>query len=263
MFCPTVRSRLRGGTARFILRSTWSATALPRSVARVCQEARCAGGNQGGHRKKGKGLSHAAHEAGPDGRHQGSGWDRQRHGASVGARRWPVGWRSSGGVAPRPHPGRFEAGVPRLQVFRRAGRQRSERFQVLHGSSCEGGRAHHCVEIPKRSPCLNVCDYSLWPEMNCRMRAQEKRFAATKRETRNAYLKRLPRTALSLPLSVVAAAMGRHEASAREVDRCGRWQHRGGLASARPYASPSVTRSRLRFQRLRQNIRLFTMCLIW
>ena len=48
-------------------------------------------------------------------------------------------------------------------------------------------------------------------------------------------------------LSVVAAAMGRHEASAREVDSCGRWQHRGACASVRPHALPSMTRSRLRF----------------
>ncbi len=64
------------------------------------------------------------------------------------------------------------------------------------------------LEIPKRSPCLNVCDYFLWTEVNRRMRAQEQKFASTKRETRHAYLKRLRRTALSLPAAVVSAAVG-------------------------------------------------------
>ena len=63
-------------------------------------------------------------------------------------------------------------------------------------------------EIPKRSPCLNVCDYFLWAEVNRRMREQEKKFTAGKRESRNAFLSRLRRTALSLPSDVVSAAVG-------------------------------------------------------
>ena len=63
-------------------------------------------------------------------------------------------------------------------------------------------------EIPKRSPCLNVCDYFLWAEVNRRMREQEKNFSIGKRETRKAFLSRLRRTALSLPPDVVAAAFG-------------------------------------------------------
>ena len=54
-------------------------------------------------------------------------------------------------------------------------------------------------DIPKRSPDLSVCDYALWPEVNRRMRAQEKRWAPNKKETRAQYLKRLRRTALNLP----------------------------------------------------------------
>ena len=63
-------------------------------------------------------------------------------------------------------------------------------------------------EIPKRSPCLNVCDYFLWSEVNRRMREQEKKFALGKRESRKGYLTRLRRTALSLPPNVVSAAVG-------------------------------------------------------
>jgi len=62
-------------------------------------------------------------------------------------------------------------------------------------------------EIPKRSPCLNVCDYFLWAEVNKRMRTQEKKYPANKRESRAAFLKRLRRTAMSLPQHVVAASV--------------------------------------------------------
>ena len=63
-------------------------------------------------------------------------------------------------------------------------------------------------EIPKSSPCLNVCDYFLWAEVNRRMREQEKKFPAGKRESRNQFLSRLRRTALSLPPDMVSAAVG-------------------------------------------------------
>ena len=63
-------------------------------------------------------------------------------------------------------------------------------------------------EIPKRSPALNVCDYFLWSAVNKRMREQEKTFTDDRRETRATFLKRLRRTALNLPSSVVAASVG-------------------------------------------------------
>lgn len=62
--------------------------------------------------------------------------------------------------------------------------------------------------IPKRSPCLNVCDYFLWSAVNKRMRQLEKKYPSTKRETRAAFMARLRRAALSLPPNVVAAAVG-------------------------------------------------------
>ena len=52
-------------------------------------------------------------------------------------------------------------------------------------------------EIPKHSPQLNLCDYWLWKAVNVKMREAEKKFDATKRETRRAYLARLKRTAMS------------------------------------------------------------------
>jgi hypothetical protein len=62
-------------------------------------------------------------------------------------------------------------------------------------------------EIPKRSPDLNVCDYSLWAEVNRRMRLQEKRMKPNKRETRADFKARLRRTALRLPKTFVDSAM--------------------------------------------------------
>ena len=56
--------------------------------------------------------------------------------------------------------------------------------------------------IPKRSPCLNVCDYALWDEVNRCMREQEARWKG-KKDTREEFLERLRKTAFSLPESVV------------------------------------------------------------
>ena len=59
------------------------------------------------------------------------------------------------------------------------------------------------LEIPKRSPQLNVCDYALWDQINRRMRNQEKRFRPDYRESRKCFLARLRRTALRLPASFI------------------------------------------------------------
>ena len=62
------------------------------------------------------------------------------------------------------------------------------------------------MNLPRRSPDLNVLDYSLWREINVRMREQEKGFAENKKESVEEFKKRLRRTALSLPQSVVSKA---------------------------------------------------------
>jgi len=62
--------------------------------------------------------------------------------------------------------------------------------------------------IPKRSPDLNVCDYALWAEVNKRMRAQERRWPASKKEARATFLARLRRTAMNLPQQFVDDAIG-------------------------------------------------------
>ena len=57
--------------------------------------------------------------------------------------------------------------------------------------------------IPKRSPDLNPCDFSLWSAVNRRMRQQERKFAKNKKETRAQYIARLRKTAMSLPKKVI------------------------------------------------------------
>lgn len=62
--------------------------------------------------------------------------------------------------------------------------------------------------IPKRSPDLNVMDYAVWTQVNRKMRQAEAKFPEGKKESRQQYLQRLRRTALSLPPSFVDAAIG-------------------------------------------------------
>ena len=62
-------------------------------------------------------------------------------------------------------------------------------------------------ELPKRSPGLNVLDYSLWHAINARMRVQEASFPSGKRETQAEFLARLRKTALGLPQREVGKAV--------------------------------------------------------
>ena len=81
-------------------------------------------------------------------------------------------------------------------------------FQSGAGVQAKKDVGIHTFAIPKRSPVLNVCDYWLWSAVNKRMHRLEKKYPHTKRETRAAFLARLRRAALSLPSSVVTAAVG-------------------------------------------------------
>eukprot|EP00973_Karenia_brevis_P090775 12404220-Karenia_brevis.AAC.1 len=63
------------------------------------------------------------------------------------------------------------------------------------------------LDLPKRSPDLNVLDYSLWHEIGKCMRSQESSMPKNTKESKDQFLKRLRRTALSLPSSVVQRAV--------------------------------------------------------
>ena len=53
-----------------------------------------------------------------------------------------------------------------------------------------------------------MCDYWLWREVNSRMRARERMFPVGKRETRAAFIRRLKRTAKSIPSDMVSKSIG-------------------------------------------------------
>ena len=62
--------------------------------------------------------------------------------------------------------------------------------------------------IPKRSPDLNVLDYSIWSAVERRMRAQEKKWPDSKKETRADFERRLNRTAKNLPKTFIDKSIG-------------------------------------------------------
>ena len=59
------------------------------------------------------------------------------------------------------------------------------------------------MALPPRSPDLNVLDYSMWAAIGKRLRVQEADFPPAHKETRIEFLKRLRKTALTLPVSGV------------------------------------------------------------
>ena len=62
----------------------------------------------------------------------------------------------------------------------RAGKQAKMKANIVVDSS------------PKRSPDLNVLDYSLWSEINRHVRAQERSYCKSKKETKEEFKKRRP-----------------------------------------------------------------------
>lgn len=73
------------------------------------------------------------------------------------------------------------------------------------------------LDLPPRSPDLNPLDYSIWREINGRMRSQEAEMGANRRESKEAFQKRLRRVALSLPQSVVEKAVKDMRRRVKEV----------------------------------------------
>jgi transposase len=61
--------------------------------------------------------------------------------------------------------------------------------------------------IPARSPDLNVLDYAIWKAVTRKMRAQERSFPRSKRESRTAYIARLRRAAMSVPTTTINKAI--------------------------------------------------------
>ena len=63
------------------------------------------------------------------------------------------------------------------------------------------------MDLPPRSPDMNVLDYSLWSAINSAMRLQERSFRKNKKESKEQYMARLKKTALGLPRAQVEKAV--------------------------------------------------------
>jgi hypothetical protein len=110
---------------------------------------------------------------------------------------------------------------PLLKAMTKAfpGRGANAKWEVLEDNDPAGFKAGEALQakrrakivtddLPRRSPDFNVLDYSLWREVNKRMRQQERKFPWNKKETGDQFKERLRRTALGLPESVVGKAAG-------------------------------------------------------
>ena len=85
--------------------------------------------------------------------------------------------------------------------------------------------------LPKRSPDLNPLDFSLWAEVNKRMRAKEQDWPKSKKESRKEYLARLRRAAMSLPPEYINRIIGALERRTQQVTHAqGGHFAEGGLA---------------------------------
>ena len=93
------------------------------------------------------------------------------------------------------------------------------RFSILEDNDPTGNQSQrglkakrdhgiNLFQIPKRSPELNVLDYFVWSEVERRMRATERRWPASRRETRAHFIRRLRRTAAALSRDLITKAIG-------------------------------------------------------
>ena len=64
------------------------------------------------------------------------------------------------------------------------------------------------VCLPPRSPDLNPLDFTIWSEINKRMRMHESKWPAGKRESRTQFVNRLRRTAMGLPAAYIEKSVG-------------------------------------------------------
>lgn len=89
--------------------------------------------------------------------------------------------------------------------------------------------------LPKRSPDLNVMDYAVWSEMERRLRAQERPWPQSRRETREQFKKRVARTARNLPANFIKTSiMNLKVRCQRLFDAKGGLFEEGGVRRRRP-----------------------------
>ena len=91
------------------------------------------------------------------------------------------------------------------------------------------------LHSPKRSPDLNAMDFAVWPEVEKRLRAQEKKWKSAKHETRTAFERRLDRTARALPRDFIDdSIMDMQRRCKRLLDAEGGTFEEGGRSKRRP-----------------------------
>ena len=122
---------------------------------------------------------------------------------------------------------------PLLSALKRAYPGHKGKFTVIEDNDPTGYKSGKAIkakqsagivtdDLPKRSPDLNVLDYSLWKAVNMKMRETEKAFPHNKKESVQAFKGRLKRTATSLSQpQVERAVMDMHKRVRLLVDANG------------------------------------------
>ena len=125
---------------------------------------------------------------------------------------------------------------PLLRTLRRAfpahAARRNAKWTVLEdndpaGYTSAGGKAAKkeanivSMDLPPRSPDLNVLDYSLWSAIGTAMRKQERKFRGGKTESKVQYMACLRKTALGLPTAVVSKAVMDIHRRIRLIEKAG------------------------------------------
>ncbi len=80
-------------------------------------------------------------------------------------------------------------------------------FKSTNGVEAKSKASIGVLEIPRRSPDLNVLNYAAWKEVNKRLRKQEQKWPSHKRETRVQHCSRRRRTAKHLPAAFVNSSV--------------------------------------------------------
>lgn len=90
-------------------------------------------------------------------------------------------------------------------------------YKSAKGMEAKAEAKFTTMALPKRSPDCNPLDYSIWAEINTRMREQEASFPSGFKESEAAFLKRLRRTAMNLPEPLVTKAVGDMQRRMKEL----------------------------------------------
>ena len=81
-------------------------------------------------------------------------------------------------------------------------------YKSSKGLEAKAAHGIQTLDLPRRSPDLNPLDFAFWADLNRRMRAAERTWPVSRRETRAQYVERLRRTAMSTPPEFLARITG-------------------------------------------------------